>query len=98
MAIRTKKDEKKVRLYPNTYWLALRDEENRNWASLGRVQITVWKRKKTLTLSARGHEAESRKEHFGFFARLPACEAALDTSATQEPTASNETEQSHGGV
>lgn len=29
---------------------------------------------------------------------LPACKAAFDTSATQEPTASNEAEQCHNGV
>jgi hypothetical protein len=38
-----KKDQgEKVRLTPDTYWLALQNEENRNWASLGRIHITVW--------------------------------------------------------
>jgi hypothetical protein len=38
-----------------------------------------------------------RKEE-GTFCSLPAGEAALDTSATQEPTTTDETEQRHNGI
>ena len=46
-----------------------------------------------------GQEGHEKGAHFLLAGiELPACKAAFDTSATQEPTASNEAEQCHNGV